>query len=182
MSLRSSLRDLSAQAQDRVLGLFERYQGGGITRSEFIAAASAVIAQANGRAIRTADRAAAIQLSRLLRTEVPPEPTDLGDQRSRLRDALGTLLDEQPEIATTAALLAESQRRRLGRLARAEPLSVGQTALQRNLQRRDMGWVRVTGPDPCPLCIEWDDGQVRPASVSMPHHVGCSCVQQPARL
>jgi hypothetical protein len=93
-----------------------------------------------------------------------------------------TVLDDRPEIATTAALLVASQRKRLGRLARSEPLRRGQEALQRNYAARGMGWVRAVGPDACPLCQEWDDGEVRPSSVPMPHHTGCSCVQVPAPL
>lgn len=182
MALRDRLRDLSSEAQSDVFALFDRYEGGGLTREQFVAAVAAVIARADGRAVRVADRAAAIQMSRLLRAQVAPEPTELEDQRPRLRDAVTTLLDERPEVATSAALLAVSQRKRLGRLARAEPLQRGQEAVQANLERREVGWVRATGPDPCPLCQEWDDGEVRPASVPMPHHTGCSCVQRPARL
>ena len=182
MALRDRLRDLSAQAQRDVWSLFDRWQGGGITEAEFIAAAAAAIARADSRAAQTADRAMAIQLSRALRRPVDPEPTDLGEQQPRLRDSVTTLLSERPEIATTAALLAASQRARLGRLARSEPLSVGQTAVQTNLRRTGAGWVRATGADPCPLCQDWDDGVVRPADVPMAHHPNCSCVQRPARL
>lgn len=182
MALRDRFRDLSAAAQRDVLALFDRHQAGGLSEAEFVAAAAAVVARADGHAARTADRAMAIQLSRLLRRRVEPEPTLIKDQQPRLRDSLSTLLAERPEVATTAALLADSQRARLGRLARSEPLSVGQTAVQKNLQRAETGWVRVVGPDPCPLCEEWDDGEVRPASVEMAHHPNCSCVQQPARL
>lgn len=182
MALRDRFRDLSAAAQRDVLALFDRHQAGGLSESEFIAAAAAVIARADGRAARTADRAMAVQLTRLLRRRVDPEPTLIDDQQPRLRGSVSTLLAERPEIATTAALLAASQRARLGRLARSEPLSVGQTAVQKNLQRAQTGWVRATGPDPCPLCQRWDDGEVRPASVPMAHHTNCSCVQRPAQL
>lgn len=182
MALRDRFRDLSAQAQTDVLALFDRWQAGGLTESEFISAAAAVIARADARAARTADRAMAIQLSRLLRRRVEPEPTDVGDQRRRLRESVTTLLADRPEVATTAVLLVASQRKRLGRLARSEPLSVGQTAVQRSLERERLGWVRMTGPDPCPLCEGWDDGEVRPAAVTMATHTNCSCVQSPARL
>lgn len=182
MALRDRFRDLSASAQRDVLSLFDRHQAGGLTESEFTAAAAAVIARADGHAARTADRAMAVQLSRLLQRRVEPEPTLIKDQQPRLRESLSTLLSARPEVAVTAALLVESQRDRLGRLARSEPLSVGQTAVQKNLQRSEVGWVRATGPDPCPLCQEWDDGEVRPSSVPMAHHPNCSCVQRPARL
>lgn len=182
MALRDRFRDLSAAAQRDVLSLFDRHQAGGLSEAEFIAAAAAVIARADNTAARTADRAMAIQLSRLWRRRIAPEPTLVADQQPRLRNSLSTLLAERPEVATTGALLAASQRARLGRLARSEPLSVGQTAVQKNLQRSSTGWVRRTGPDPCPVCIEWDDGVVRPSEVPMAHHANCSCVQQPARL
>lgn len=182
MSLRDRLRDLSDTSQTQVLALFDRWQGGGLTEREFIAAVAAVIARADGRAVLLADRSMAIQLSRLLRRPIDPQPSDFADQRPRLHNSVETLLAERPDIATTAALLSLSQRKRLSRLARAEPLQVGQTAVQANLERAELGWVRVVGPNACPLCQEWDDGEVRPASVSMAHHPGCSCVQQPARL
>lgn len=182
MALRDRFRQLSAQAQRDVWDLFDRWQAGGLSEAEFVAAAAAVIARADGRAARLADRAMAVQLSRLLGRRIPPDPTDLKDQRPRLTESVTTLLAERPEIATTAAALAVSQRERLGRLARSEPLSVGQHAVQKNLEREQVGWVRRTGPDPCPLCIEWDDGEVRPATVRMAHHPNCSCVQSPARL
>lgn len=182
MALRDRLRALSARTQSDVLGLFERWQAGVISRDEFVAAAAAVIARANGRAVQFADRSAAIQLSRLLRTEVPVEPFDLGDQRSRIGDGLTTLLDEDPDIAEDRRELAESQRRRLSRMSRNEPLQRGQEAFQAALVASAVGWVRVTGPNACPLCEQWDDGEVRRATVRMPRHTGCSCVQRPARL
>jgi hypothetical protein len=182
MALRDVLRDLSAQTQSTVLSLFERFEGGGFTRDEFVAAAAAVIAQADGRAVRAADRSVAIQLSLLSREQIDTEPSGLEDQRPRLREALNTILDERPEIATSAALLAASQRKRLERIARSEPLRRGQEAVQKSLQRNGFGWVRAVGPNACPLCQEWDDGEVRSADVPMPHHTGCSCVQVPVRL
>lgn len=182
MALRDRLRELSAAAQRDVVDLFDRWQAGGLTESEFVASAAAVIAQADGRAVRVADRAMAVQLSRLLRRRVRPQPTELKDQRPRLRESVKTLLDERPKTVASTAELVASQRSRLGRLARSEPLSTGQTAVQKNLEREQVGWIRAVGPDPCPLCEEWDDGEVRPASVRMAHHPNCSCVQQPARF
>lgn len=182
MSLRERMRDLAASTEREVLGLFDRWQQGEITEREFVSATAAAIARADGRAVRTADRAAAVQLSRMFRREVPPSGETIEDPRPRLRDAVTTLLSEQPEVATTAALLAASQRRRLGRLARNEPLQRAQEKMQDMFARNEAGWTRGTGPDACPLCDEWDDGQVRPATVDMPRHANCSCVQRPARL
>lgn len=183
MALRDVLRRISAQAEGEILGLFDRWQGGGLSESEFVAAAAAVIARANRRAMTNADRAMAIQLSRLLGRDVPPTPTDsIVEQAPRLRDGIRTLLSDRPEIATTAALLVESQRRRMGRMARSEPLMRGQEAVQETLKRERVGWRRAVGGDPCPLCEELDDGEVRPADVDMARHPNCSCVQEPARL
>jgi hypothetical protein len=181
MSYRDRLRSVAATSQRQVLDLFDRWQSGGMSRDEFVAAASAVIAQANGRAITLSDRAAAVQLTRLLRETPEPFVADVPDPRERLRDGLTTLLDERPEVAVTAAALVESQRRRLTRLARNEPLERGQERFQNMLRVNDVGWVRSTGPDPCPLCDEWDDGKVRSADSRMARHTGCSCVQTPAR-
>ena len=182
MALRDRLRDLAGDAESDVVGLFDRWQGGGLTETEFVRAAAAAIARANARAIRTADRAAAIQLSRLLRREVEPLADDVDDPRDRLTDSVSTVLAEDPDIAETPQELAESRRRRLGRLARNEPLERGSEAFAAALVASRVGWTRATGPDACPLCETWDDGQVRPAYVSMPRHPNCSCVRRPARL
>lgn len=182
MALRDRFRQLSADTQRQVERLFDRWQGGGLTEPEFVAAVAGVIAKSNQRAVQTADRSMAVQIARTLGRDVPPEPTDMDDPRPRLRDAVTTLLQERPEIATTAALLVESQRLRLGRLARSEPLQRGQEAVQGHLKAHRLGWERATGPDPCPLCITWDDGRVRPSTVDMPTHPNCSCVQRAARL
>lgn len=182
MPLRDRFRDLAMDTQRQVERLFDRWQDGGLSEREFVAAAAAVIARANHRTVRTADRAMAIQISRTLGRPVDAEPTDIGDDRPKLRDAVTTLLAERPEIAVTAAVLAESQRRRLGRLSRAEPLRRGQQAVQGHLKRHELGWQRAVGGDPCPLCDEWDDGVTRPADVDMARHPNCSCVQRAARL
>ena len=182
MSFRDRLRDLAADTERDVLRLFDRWQGGGLSETEFVAAVAAVIARANGRATATSDRAAAIQLSRLLRREVDPLGQDIDDPRGRLTDGVRTLLDEDPDIAETPQELADSRRRRLSRLARNEPLQAATAATAAAFASRQVGWRRGIGPDACPLCETWDDGQVRPASVSMPRHTNCSCVQVPARL
>lgn len=182
MAFRDALRRIAGASQTEVLGLFDRFQEGGISEGEFTAATAAVIARADGRAVRVADRAMAIQLSRLLRRDIPPEPTVIDNPAPRLRDSVRTLLADHPEIATTAVLLADSQRKRLARLARSEPLTRGQEAIQTNLKRNRVGWVRSTGPDPCPFCTDLDDGVVRSADVDMAAHAGCSCVQQPAEF
>lgn len=182
MALRDRFRELASGANEEVLGLFNRYERGGLSRSDFVAAAAAAIARAEGRAVRTADRGMAVQLSRLLRREIRPEPTQLDEQQPRLTGAMNTLLDAEIETATTPALLIASQKERISRLAHADVLQVAQRAVQRQLQVYQMGWVRRTGSDPCPLCQEWDDGVVRPADVEMAHHVSCSCVQEPAKL
>ena len=182
MSFRDRLRDLAADVERDVLRLFDRWQAGGISEDEFVAAVAAAIARGNGRAVATADRAAAVQLSRLLRREVEPLAQELDDPRDRLADGVRTLLDEDPDIAETPQELAESRRRRLARLARNEPLQAATAATGAAFAARQVGWRRGIGPDACPLCETWDDGRVRPAQVSMPRHPNCSCVQIPARL
>jgi hypothetical protein len=182
VALRDVLRGFAAETETEVLRLFDRWQGGGITEEQFVAATAAVIARANGRAITVAERSAAIQLSRLFRRQVAPSAEQVQDPRERLSESVTTLLAEVPDSATTPALLVASQRGRLARLARNEPLQRGVERLQVAFQRSGAGWIRSTGPDPCPLCDAWDDGDVRPASVTMPRHTNCSCVQSPARL
>lgn len=182
MALRDRLRDVAGETQRAVDQLFARWQGGGLSRDEFVAGVAAAIARANQRATTVADRAMAVQLARTLGRDIEPQPTELPELQPRLRKSVASVLDENPEVATTAAVLAESQRKRLGRLARSEPLGYAQRSIQGHLDREGAGWERATGPDPCPLCTELDDGVVRPASVDMARHPNCSCVQRPARL
>lgn len=185
MSFRDRLRDIAGEAESEVLRLFDRYDGGGLTRSEFERSVAAALAQANGRSVELADRAAAVQLTRLFNREVEPEGVDrdLDRDRERLTESVADLLDAEPEVVAAGAVgLAASQRKRLARLARNEPLQRGQETVQRRFQRREVGWTRRVGADACPLCNDWDDGRVRPASIDMPRHVNCSCVQAPQRL
>lgn len=182
MSFRGRIRELASGTEREVVDLFDRWQAGGMSEAEFVAAAAAVIARANGRTTRAADRAAAIQMSRLLRRRVSPLGLSTEDARDHVRKGIRTLLDEDPDVAETPEQLTESRRKRLSRLARNEPLQAAAAATGAALGARALGWTRGIGPDACPLCEEWDDGEVRPAEVRMPRHTGCSCVQIPARL
>ena len=182
MSFRNRIRGLAADTQREVVNLFNSWQRGDLSEAQFVAAVATVVARANGRGVRLADRSAALQMARQLRREVDPVAEPVPDDRPKLREAVTTLLAERPEIATTSALLAASQRDRLARLARSEPLRNAQRRFQKNLEAQQMGWTRAIGPDACPLCRKWDDGQVRPASVPMPHHTGCSCTQVPTPM
>lgn len=176
MSYRGAMRQLAQETDTDVQRL---YADRGPQATALIAA---VIARANTRAFTLADIALAAQLSMILRRPVPPAGVTRDVERHqrdvlRLVNSVGTLLAAKPE---TVADLAESRVVRLSRLARAEPLAASQAGRQEAMADQQVqGWRRVTGPNACPLCREWDDGQVRPTSIRMAHHTGCSCVQEP---
>lgn len=183
MAVRDRLIGLSAETERTITGLHDAYLAGDLSESRFIEAAAGAIARGERRAVVTADRAAAVQLTRLLGRRVAPVGDDRPESErkpNRLRDAVGAVLAARPDSASGDAL-SGSQRTRLGRLARAEIKRAGQRTLGRRLRSSGVGWTRATGDDPCPLCTEWADGVVRPASVEMATHPDCSCVQRPSR-
>lgn len=151
----------------------------------FLAAGAAVVAFAASRAVAAADLSLAAALAV---PGVPPLPLGLlpdDGTADRARRGLSTLLALLPgdplADGAAAAVRREPITARAVRLARAESLAAGQSAYTDGMTRHGVsGWVRVTGPDPCPLCTELAArGEVLPPDHRMGRHTGCSCVQRP---
>jgi poly-gamma-glutamate capsule biosynthesis protein CapA/YwtB (metallophosphatase superfamily) len=151
----------------------------------FLAAGAAVVARAASRATAAADLSLAAALAEPGSPPLPLGLTPEPDTAVRARKGLATLLDtlpgDPPEDGELAAARREPITARAVRLARNESLSAGADAYAEGMTRRRVpGWVRVTGPDPCPLCTDLAArAEVLPASHRMARHVGCSCVQRP---
>lgn len=175
---------LAAASEHDVLVLWRRRLAGELSEPAFTRLAALVVARSNLRAVMLADLALTAALMHHLADVVHPlglQPTDAEIDAARLGAAVGTVLAAEIKSVSTAEELVESRRVRLARLARAEPLSTTQDALGRAMTERDVaGWTRETSAKPCPLCTQWADGQIRPPTVRMARHTGCSCVQQPA--
>lgn len=98
---------------------------------------------------------------------VEPTALDLG----RLTEAARTAIADPEQAAT-----------RLGRLARSEPAHTAQAAMSRAMDSTPhvAGWTRELNPGACELCEYYaDGGRVFPTSLTMAHHPGCTCAQQP---
>ncbi len=173
-----ALMRLSEQARTEMVDLWRS----GLARSTFEIAAAAAVARADVRATRLADAGFTVAVLALRAGRpVPSGVVPSVDQRV-LRDAIAQVLDTDIETAVTPEQLAASREARLARLARNEPLVTAASTIDGLMVDRGFGWVRRTDPDPCPLCVRWSDGKVRPASVRMARHVGCACVQQPVPM
>lgn len=152
---------------------------------EFLAVGAAVVARGVARATVAADLSLAAVLAA---PGMPPLPLGLlpadgttARARRGLSTLLGTLPGDPPTDGAAAAARREPITARAVRLARAESLAAGHVAYRTGMTRRRVpGWVRVTGPDPCPLCAGLAArGEVLPPDHKMATHVGCSCVQRP---
>lgn len=151
----------------------------------FVAVGAAVVARAVSRAVTVADLSLAVTLAP---PGVPPltlgllPPDGAAERAARgLATLLGTLPGDSPADGPAAATRRAPISARAVRLARAESLDAGQTAYTEAMTSRAVpGWVRVTGPDPCPLCTELAArAEVLPPDHRMGKHTGCSCVQRP---
>lgn len=181
MTWQDTLARLGDDAERRARALLARYEAGLLDRDTFVALAAALVAREQGRAVSAADVAVAATVARQTGTAVSPAGIPNPADQVRLRDAVGTVLDDRPSTVPDEDL-PRSRSDRLARLARAETLSAGQTATQTAwaaLSVRD-GWVRRTDADPCPKCVAWADGVKRPWSVQMARHIGCACLPVPA--
>lgn len=171
---------LAARTADRVEALWAQAAAGTITIRQFRSLAAAAIVQANAAGVTIADLGLAAELTRNLRRAtrplgITPNATQL-DQR-RVEAAIDTVLELEPD---DVADLSESRRLRLSQVARSEPLlTVASTVTAGMVARNLPGWVRQVDADPCPKCIAWADGVVRPAGTPMRRHNGCSCIQRP---
>jgi hypothetical protein len=154
----------------------------------FLAAGAAVVARAASRATAAADLSLAAAVTPAGSPPLPlgllPDPGVAVRARKGLATLLDTLPGDPPDDGEQAAARREPITARAVRLARAESLDAGRKAYREGMTRRGVpGWVRVTGPDPCPLCAGLAArAEVLPADHRMATHVGCSCVQRPTIL
>lgn len=172
MTYRDELHGLAQQSEDDVVGVFDQFTAGEITRDVAIALIAAIIARANARAVTLADLSLAATL--MVTTGAPvaaagvlPDPTD----QTRLAKAATTLLDV---VDVTPA--------RVARLGRVEPLNAAGKAFSEAIEKQPIvtGWKRGVSGSGCQLCTWWSrGGQVWPDSHIMPRHKGCTCTQIP---
>lgn len=169
MTLRETLRGLSAATVAAVLALHARHEQGQLDREALIAAVAAVIARADSRAVALADLALAADVTRALQRPVATLGlTVAADTGTRLLTAARTAT-ERPE---TAAM-------RLARLAENEPLERAAEARAEGIRRSRhvTGWKRQAHGG-CPACMELAsrDVTLNPRT-PMWRHTGCSCTQ-----
>lgn len=151
----------------------------------FLGAGAAVVALGASRAVAAADLSLAAALAAPGVPALPlgllPDEGTADRARRGLATLLGLLPGDSPSDGVAAAARREPITARAVRLARAESLAAGQAAYTEGMTRRGVsGWVRVTGPDPCPLCAGLAArGEVLPPDHRMATHTGCSCVQRP---
>ncbi len=176
MALRETLDEIAVDAETRVLGLFERRRAGQVDEERFVSMSAATINQANGKATVTADVAVSVEVA----TRKGGRPRLAGihpfDDQARLKGAVRATATE----GKTPAEAEATRRMKLGRLARSEPYSTAQDTMPKAMEAHGArGWVRVANTGACKLCRKWADGKVRPLTMMMIRHPGCTCLQRP---
>lgn len=171
MSYRDQLQRLGDTTANRVVAVFSDYAEGRFTHDHAVALIAAIIAKANHKAVALADLSLAATL--MLSLGRPVAPLGLlppADDPERLTTAAATLL------AVTGLTVA-----RVARLGRSEPLAAAANAYSQAIDQNQLvtGWIRQASPAACKVCADLADNKVRASSVSMWHHLGCTCVQQP---
>lgn len=171
MTYRDRLQRLGDATANRVVAVFSDYAEGRISHDQAVALIAVIIAKANHKAVALADLSLAATLVLQLRRPVAP---------------LGLLppADDQERLATAATtLLAVSGLTvaRVARLGRSEPLAAAANAYSEAIDQNPLvtGWIRHASPAACKVCADLADNKVRASSVSMWHHPGCTCTQQP---
>ncbi len=180
-TLRDGLQRLAQQTEWRIEGAFQRYEAGTLDKEAFVAVAATLLLRARARGVTLADIAVSVDATRALGQIAAPLGLAVPDgEGERLHRAVRTVLDQQVETPKTPEEMSESRRARLKRLARdsAAEATVWATNLAMGGQGAT-GWVRMTDPDPCPVCQSLADGVIRSPLVMMKRHTGCMCVPQP---
>jgi len=171
------LAEVAATTERRVLGLWRQHEAGQIPAGALTQYVAAAIAAGNTMATATADVAvaalAARNAARPVSLTAPIDPPRHAVDADRLARAAATATDGDSALTPQV---------RLSILARTEVLTTAQDVTGDAIAAQELGWVRVTDPDPCEFCRGWADGKVRPASVRMNRHHACACIQEPAQL
>lgn len=170
MSLRTALDAIGADAETKVDKLFDDRRAGRIDERQFTKASAATIDKANAKAAVVSDQSVAAQASKKKGQRARPAGIRPTSEKQRLEGA----------VASTGGDPA-ARGKKLGRLARNEPYRKAQDTIPGAAAAQGAtGWIRVTNPDACDLCVRWADGKTRSLQVKMIRHAGCTCLQQPS--
>ena len=182
MTWQDVLVQLGDRADARIRALWQAHEQGRIGRDEFVDLAAVLIAQHRNRAVSAADVAVAVEIARQMGQPVTPVGLAAADDTDRLSRSVTTVLADDVEFDGDD--LTRSRSDRLARLSRAETLKAGVVATQAAwlLQGPSDGWRRQTDRDPCPICVNWADGVVRPWTIRMARHTNCACIPVSAPL
>lgn len=192
----ASTEALAAAAQAQALSVYTAYQAGRIAREQAISLIAAVVNTANAAAVSLADIGLSLQIEQATGIPTPPTGIAPADATERLGKAVDTVLDEEPpataeqpaEIAELEEVSTEpdspeppkpdTQKMRIERLARSEPLETAQNATIDAIQQQPLveGWTRQMDADPCQLCRWWwREGRIWPKEHPFQSHPGCNC-------
>lgn len=164
MSLTETYAKLAAGTETAVRQLWEQWQAGRLTRTEFIALAVARIKIGEGVAAAAADLALASWLAANRGENVGP---------------LGLEPDDQDHRAELDRLADDPDPDRIPRYAKAAALAAAQTAFGKAMVRRGLShWTRQPDAGACKVCTDLT-GTVLPVSVPIWSHPGCGCTQKP---
>lgn len=170
MTFRTELVELGERAERSVLGVYRRYLDGTITEGMAVELLATLVQKFNLQAATLADVSLAATLMAETAAPVPVTAAAPVVELERLAKAAGTVL--------TVAEASEVPEAIVGRLARAETFTAGQTAYSDGIasSKATKGWTRGISPQCCQLCRWWwREGRVWPKDHPMPTHKGCTC-------
>lgn len=162
-----TLQVLAQSTDDQVVALHARLVAGELTEDQFVALATAVLAQQDARASSLADVALATALTvQTGRTVLP-----LGLSKVRPTRVFAGIVRD--------ALAADDPATQVGVDARAATLETAQDTYQEAMVSQGVArWRRAPNTGACPLCLRFARATL-PTTVPMYHHKGCSCTQTP---
>jgi hypothetical protein len=177
VTLRAELDEISARTEASVDTLFTRRRAGQLDEERFTKAAAAAVDKNNAQAVANTNREVAARKA-------------IAEKKAAVRTAGARPFSDRPRLEGAVKQTAtkkdgtpedpETRRERLKRLGRSEPYSSAQDAMPKAMEAQGArGWVRVPNAKACKLCRHWADGKIRPASMTMLRHPGCTCLQRP---
>lgn len=172
--------ELANRADLSVRRGWREHTRGSMSRDSFVRLTASNIDLVNGRARVTGDVGMAAYMGRQF--NLPVLPVGLVPIRAsgQIEAALRTLIAEPVATPRTSEERLASIERRLGRMARNEPVSALQEGAQEALREQGIKkWTRRLNANACPLCRKWADGVARSIEVQMIRHHGCRCIPEP---
>ncbi len=171
MTYADTIRRVAGRAERDAVALHAAWTTGVLTDDQFVAAITATVVAANGRAAAVADLSLAAAITVATgRAAAPLGITVAATEPARLRQAAQTLVTDLPTTPDPVA--------RVARLARSEPLTEAARAYSTGMAASPSvtGWTRGLSANACQLCRWWwRDGRVWPSDYRMPTHKGCTC-------